>query len=93
MSSVVQQSIGTCGLTGLDRLLCFMMVRELQHFLAIIERGVLRDKMWLEMFGTLMKTLNPVRGLISELKITRAMSVHPEDEHGAVPILFNVFDQ
>ena len=63
---ILQQSIGTCGLTGLDRLLCFMMVRELQNFLAIIERVVLRDKMWLEMFGTLMKTLNPVRGLISK---------------------------
>ncbi|XP_038056716.1 WASH complex subunit 5-like [Patiria miniata] len=63
--SKVRQSIGTCGLTGLDRLMCFMMVRELQQFLRYMEHGVLREKSWLEMFGTLMKTLNPVRGLIS----------------------------
>lgn len=62
----LQQSIGTYGLTGLDRLLCFMMVRELQNFLTIIEKGVLRDKAWLEMFGGLMKSLNPVKGIISE---------------------------
>lgn len=63
--SKIQQSIGTCGLTGVDRLLCFMMVRELQNFLSIMERGVLRDKAWLEMFGSFMKSLNPVKGLIS----------------------------
>nr|XP_054772878.1 LOW QUALITY PROTEIN: WASH complex subunit 5-like [Lytechinus pictus] len=63
--SKLQQSIGTYGLTGLDRLLCFMMVRELQNFLTIIEKGVLRDKAWLEMFGGLMKSLNPVKGIIS----------------------------
>ncbi|XP_071483871.1 WASH complex subunit 5-like [Diadema antillarum] len=63
--SKLQQSIGTYGLTGLDRLLCFMIVRELQNFLTIIEKGVLRDKAWLEMFGSLMKSLNPVKGIIS----------------------------
>ncbi|XP_071964498.1 WASH complex subunit 5-like [Antedon mediterranea] len=63
--SKMQQSIGTCGLTGVDRLLCFMIVRELQNFLAILERGVLRDKQWLDMFGSLMKSLNPVRGLVA----------------------------
>ncbi|XP_033124935.1 WASH complex subunit 5-like [Anneissia japonica] len=63
--SKMQQSIGTCGLTGVDRLLCFMIVRELQNFLAILERGVLRDKQWLDMFGNLMKSLNPVRGLVA----------------------------
>ncbi|PIK50593.1 putative WASH complex subunit strumpellin-like [Apostichopus japonicus] len=61
----IQQSIGTCGLTGVDRLICFMMVRELQNFLSIMERGVLKDKAWLDMFGSFMKSLNPVKGLIS----------------------------
>ena len=46
-----------------------MMVRELQKFLAIIEKGVLRDKAWLEMFGTFMKSLNPVKGLISKYSL------------------------
>ncbi|XP_077991105.1 WASH complex subunit 5-like [Glandiceps talaboti] len=60
----VQNSIGTCGLTGLDRLLCFMIVKELQNFLTILNRGVLRDKAWLEFLSNLLKSLNPVKGLV-----------------------------
>ncbi|XP_070556885.1 WASH complex subunit 5-like [Ptychodera flava] len=62
--SKVQDSIGTYGLTGLDRLLCFMIVKELQNFLTILNRGVLRDKAWLEFLASLLKSLNPVVGLV-----------------------------
>ncbi|XP_077866142.1 WASH complex subunit 5-like [Saccoglossus kowalevskii] len=63
--SKVQRSIGTYGLTGLDRLLSFMIVKELQNFATILNRGVLRDKAWLEFLGTTMKSLNPVKGLVN----------------------------
>ncbi|XP_078609635.1 WASH complex subunit 5-like [Branchiostoma floridae x Branchiostoma japonicum] len=69
----VQKSLGTFGLTGLDRLLCFMIVRELQNFLAVLQRGVMRDKSWLDMFASLMKSLNPVRGIVAN-----ATKVYPQ---------------
>ncbi len=60
----LQKSVGTWGLTGLDRLLCFMIVQELQNFLVVLQRGVLRDKVWIDMLAGFNRTLNPVQGIV-----------------------------
>ena len=60
----IQKSVGTWGLTGLDRLLCFMIVQELQNFLVGLQRLVLRDKTWMDLLAGLNRTLAPIEGII-----------------------------
>jgi len=65
----IQRTVGTWGLTGLDRLLCFMIVQELQNFTRFLERRVLKDKMWMDWLNKLSTELDPVSSLISECGI------------------------
>lgn len=60
-----QRTVGTWGLTGLDRLLCFMIVQELQNFTSFLERRVLKDKTSVDLFNKLSAELEPVTSLIS----------------------------
>lgn len=52
---------------GLDRLLSFMIASELQNFLRVLEKGIFRDKSWLQMFGDISKSLSPNVDIISKL--------------------------
>ena len=61
-----QRAVGSFGLSGLDRLLCFMMVRELQNFQRLLQRQVLKDKNWVDYFSQVTRTLNPLQGLVRE---------------------------
>ncbi|KAK7873803.1 hypothetical protein R5R35_005787 [Gryllus longicercus] len=82
--SKVSKSVGTAGLTGLDRLLCFMIVTELQNFLGALQKGVLKDKQWVEMFSSVSKGMTPLSGTVSNPKnfysqfISRAQKVWPQ---------------
>lgn len=62
----LQRSVGTFGLTGLDRLLCFMIVKELQNYQVLINRSVLnpKDKSWLEALSSFSKLVQPVKGIV-----------------------------
>ena len=62
----LQKSVGTWGLTGLDRLLSFMIVQELQNFQITLQRGVLREKGTMDLFASYMKSLNPVAGVVNQ---------------------------
>ncbi|XP_054285996.1 WASH complex subunit 5-like isoform X1 [Macrosteles quadrilineatus] len=55
----ISSAVGISGITGLDRLISFMIVTELQNFLSVLQRGVLKDKNWLELFGSVAKGLSP----------------------------------
>ncbi|XP_071441255.1 WASH complex subunit 5 isoform X2 [Hetaerina americana] len=55
--SLVTQSIGVAGLTGLDRFFSFIIVSKLQNLLSDLEKGILRDKTWLAMFESVSKDL------------------------------------
>ncbi|CAG2056387.1 unnamed protein product [Timema podura] len=63
--SKISKSVGTAGLAGLDRFFCFMIVTELQNFLNTLQKGVLKDKAWLDMFTDMSKGLSPNTTLIS----------------------------
>ncbi|KAE8748690.1 hypothetical protein FOCC_FOCC004493 [Frankliniella occidentalis] len=63
--SKINKSLGIAGLTGLDKLLSFMIVTEIQNLLGALHKGVLKDKAWLEMFGNVSKDLAPVTGVVS----------------------------
>ena len=63
---LMQKSVGTWGLTGLDRLLCFMIVQELQNFLIGLQRLVLKDKVWMDLLTGLARTLIPIEGVIGK---------------------------
>ena len=62
----LEDSVGTWGLTGLDRLLCFMIVQELQNFIRSLQRSLLNDKTWLEFFAVFTKSLGPVSSTIPQ---------------------------
>ncbi|KAM9308792.1 WASH complex subunit 5 [Gastrophryne carolinensis] len=63
--SEIQDSLGTFGLNGLDRLLCFMIVKELQNFLRLYQRIVLKDKTSQETLRALQKVASPLKGIIA----------------------------
>uniref|UniRef100_A0A8C5PLS0 WASH complex subunit 5 n=1 Tax=Leptobrachium leishanense TaxID=445787 RepID=A0A8C5PLS0_9ANUR len=63
--SEIQESLGTFGLNGLDRLLCFMIVKELQNFLRLYQRLILRDRAAQETLRALQKVVTPVKGIIA----------------------------
>lgn len=60
----LQQAVGSFGLTGLDKLLSFMIVKELQKFQALL-RGALKDKLVADTLLGLSKQLTPVKSLIA----------------------------
>lgn len=62
----LQQGVGSFGLTGLDKLLSFMIVKELQKFQALLV-GTLREKLVTDTLTGLAKTLAPVKSLIGRL--------------------------
>uniref|UniRef100_UPI00359007A0 WASH complex subunit 5 n=1 Tax=Myxine glutinosa TaxID=7769 RepID=UPI00359007A0 len=59
--AAVQGALGTFGMTGLDRLLCFMIVRELQNAVEYVQKSVLKEKMLLDQFATFMKLASPLK--------------------------------
>ncbi|XP_013908203.1 PREDICTED: WASH complex subunit strumpellin-like [Thamnophis sirtalis] len=61
----IQNTLGTFGLNGLDRLLCFMIVKELQNFLIMFQKIVLRDKGVHEALKSLMRSVSPLKGLVA----------------------------
>ncbi|XP_051878865.1 WASH complex subunit 5 [Pristis pectinata] len=63
--SEIQNSLGTFGLNGLDRLLCFMIVKELQTFLDMLHRNVLRDKAVMDTIKPFQNQLNPIKGIVA----------------------------
>ncbi|XP_067134229.1 WASH complex subunit 5 [Centruroides vittatus] len=79
--SLIQKTVGTPGLTGLDRLLSFMIVTELQGVLKLIERIVIKDKSWQDTLDNLQNALHPVSGILYQPSriysqvITRAAKV------------------
>ena len=63
----LQHTVGTWGLTGLDRLLCFKIVQELQNFTRFLVLRVLKDKTYMDLFNKLSTELEPVTSLISNV--------------------------
>ncbi|GCC29700.1 hypothetical protein chiPu_0008142 [Chiloscyllium punctatum] len=63
--SEIQNTLGTFGLNGLDRLLCFMIVKEIQIFLGMLQRNVLRDKAIMDTIKPFQIHLNPVKGIVA----------------------------
>ncbi|XP_039285304.1 WASH complex subunit 5-like [Nilaparvata lugens] len=55
----IQRAVSTCGLTGLDRLICFMIVTEMHNFMNLLQKKVLREKAWLEAMSEIAKALSP----------------------------------
>jgi len=64
--SKLQLSVGTFGINGLDRLLAFMIVKELQNFVGLLQRGILKDRQWSQLLSSFLDTLHPVSGSIAQ---------------------------
>lgn len=64
----IQRAVGSFGLAGLDRLLCFMIVKELQTLLNLMRRTIVnpKDKSLYDLMNGFSKTLNPIKGLVAQ---------------------------
>ena len=62
----LEHAVGTWGLSGLDRLLSFMIVEKLQTFQRFIH-NVTCDDGWQNMFLTLNDILAPLTSLVGKL--------------------------
>ncbi|CAG5129653.1 unnamed protein product, partial [Candidula unifasciata] len=62
----IHRAVGSFGLSGLDRLLCFMIVKELQTFQLQFQRSILKDKSWTDNFSQITRTCSPLQGLIGQ---------------------------
>lgn len=63
--SEFQNTLGTFGLNGLDRLLCFITVKELQNFLSMFQKIILRDRAVQDTLKTLMNAVSPLKSLVA----------------------------
>lgn len=63
--SEIQSTLGTFGLNGLDRLLCFMIVKELQNFLSMFQKIILRERTIQETLKTLMSAVSPLKSIVA----------------------------
>uniref|UniRef100_A0A3Q1JJX3 WASH complex subunit 5 n=1 Tax=Anabas testudineus TaxID=64144 RepID=A0A3Q1JJX3_ANATE len=63
--SEIQNTLGTFGLNGLDRLLCFMIVKELQNFLTMLQKTILKDRTAVDAFKAMIGAVNPVKGIVA----------------------------
>ncbi|EMP39475.1 WASH complex subunit strumpellin, partial [Chelonia mydas] len=63
--SEIQDTLGTFGLNGLDRLLCFMIVKELQNFLSMFQKNIQRDRTVQEALRSLMNVVSPLKGIVA----------------------------
>ena len=63
--ALVRNSIGTPGLLGLDKLLSFMLVKELQNFVAFLTKNLYKDANVVKMVSELAKTISPLKQLLS----------------------------
>lgn len=73
--SEIQNTLGTFGLNGLDRLLCFMIVKELQNFLTMLQKTILRDRAVVDVFKAMLGAVNPVQGIVSNASKVYATAV------------------
>ncbi|XP_037022639.2 WASH complex subunit 5 isoform X1 [Artibeus jamaicensis] len=63
--SEIQTTLGTFGLNGLDRLLCFMIVKELQNFLSMFQKIILRDRTVQDTLKTLTNAVSPIKSIVA----------------------------
>ena len=60
--------MGSFGLSGLDRLLCFMIVKELQAFQVSLQRTVLKDKTLVDFLAQVQRVCNPLQGIVGKYR-------------------------
>uniref|UniRef100_A0A8B9L1E7 WASH complex subunit 5 n=1 Tax=Astyanax mexicanus TaxID=7994 RepID=A0A8B9L1E7_ASTMX len=70
----IQDTLGTFGLNGLDRLLCFMIVKELQNFLTVLQKSILKDRSVVDIFKALLTAVNPVKGIVASKVYANAVA-------------------
>ena len=79
----MQRSVGTWGLTGLDRLLCFMIVQELQNTIIFVTRHVFQDKALMDILNRFNRELKPMQGILRKcflpLNVAEQLPVYTHD--------------
>ena len=63
----LQDAVDIFGLSAIDRLFCFMIVKELQYFLRYLQRGLLRTPEFVKLVQGMISTLEGPEKLIREI--------------------------
>ena len=62
---LMMKSIGTAGINGLDRLISFMILTELQSILQYLDRNFTKDKVWPQMLLDINENIEAIDGKIT----------------------------
>ena len=62
----LQEAVDIFGLSAIDRLFCFMIVRELQLFLRYLQRGLLKTPDFVKLVQGMISTLEGPEKLLCE---------------------------
>ena len=65
---VLQEAVDTFGLSALDRLFCFMIVRELQNYIKYLQRSMMKTPNYLKTLREFTSTVGHSQRLISKLR-------------------------
>ena len=79
----LQDAVDIFGLSAIDRLFCFMIVKELQYFLRYLQRGLLKTPEFVKLVQGMISTLEGPEKLIREIYMFRIswVRISPEAAH------------
>lgn len=63
----IQIILGIFGLNGLDRFLCFMIVKELQNFFSMFQKIILRDRIVQDILKIFMNVVSFLKSIVVNL--------------------------
>lgn len=63
--SMMQEAVDIFGLSAVDRLFCFMIVRELQNFLKYLQRNLMKTDSFVKQLKMFVKATEDPNALIS----------------------------
>ena len=66
---LLENAIGTFGMTGLDRLIGLQSTTVLQKIVGVMETNVFKDKTWFDLLENMSNSLNPIENVIAQVSV------------------------
>ncbi|CAG2161735.1 unnamed protein product [Oppiella nova] len=86
---LMMKSIGTAGINGLDRLISFMILTEIQSILQYLDRNFTKDKVWPQILLDINENLDAIDGKITATHFTRIFGPALTRASKPLPVVFD----